>query len=57
MSNNYSFPFVNLPFLIGNLPLVPFYGVYKSQLVRNANVCCDDFEFNEGNLCIIVKCK
>ncbi|XP_071147323.1 uncharacterized protein [Mytilus edulis] len=38
--------------LDGDVPLAPSYGVYSSQLVRYAIVCCDVFDSNERNLCI-----
>ena len=53
--DDFSFPIVNFPFLDGDVPLAPSYGVYISQLVRYARVCCDVFDFNERNLCITGK--
>ena len=53
--DDFSFPIVNFPFLDGVVPLAPSYGVYISQLVRYARVCCDVFDFNERNICITSK--
>ena len=53
--DDFSFPIVNFPFLDGDVPLAPSYGVYISQLVRYARVCCDVFDFNERNLYITGK--
>ena len=36
--DDFSFPIVNFPFLDGDVPLAPSYGVYISQLVRYARV-------------------
>ena len=33
-SDNFDFDFVNLPFLDGDVPRSPSYGVYISQLIR-----------------------
>lgn len=53
--DDFSFPIVNFPFLDGDVPLAPSYGVYISQLVRFARVCSDVSNFNERNLCITEK--
>ena len=53
--DDFSFPIVNFPFLDGDVPLAPSYGVYISQLVRYARVCSDVSDFNERNLCITEK--
>ena len=46
--DNFSFPIVNYPFLDGDVPLSPSYGVYVSQLLRFARVCNNVLDFNEG---------
>ena len=48
-------PIVNFPFLDGDFPLAPSYGVFISQLVRFAQVCSDVSNFNDRNLCITEK--
>ena len=53
--DDFSFPIVNFPFLDGDVPLAPSYGIYISQLVRYARVCSDVSDFNERNLCITEK--
>ena len=53
--DDFSFPIVNFPFLDGDVPLAPSYGVYISQLVRFARVCSDVIDFNERNQCITGK--
>jgi len=46
---------VNFPFLDGDIPLNPSYGVYTSQLVRFARVCNNVLDFNERNTFITEK--
>ena len=41
---------VNVPFLDGDVPRSPFYGVYISQLVRFARVCSNVEDFKNRNL-------
>ena len=53
--DDFSFPIVNFPFLDGDVPLAPSYGVYISQLVRYARVCSDVLDFNDRNICITGK--
>ena len=53
--DDFSFPIVNFPFLDGDVPLAPSYGVYISQLIRYARVCSDVSDFNDRNLCITEK--
>ena len=53
--DDFSFPIVNYPFLDGDSPLAPSYGVYISQLVRFARVCNNVCDFNERNLFITEK--
>ena len=55
MIDDFSFPIVNYPFLDGDVPLSPSYGVFISQLVRFARVCNNVLDFNERNLCITEK--
>ena len=37
--DDFNFPIVNFPFLSGNIPTSPAYGVYISQLVRYGRAC------------------
>jgi hypothetical protein len=39
ISLNIDFAIVNFPFLCSNIPLLPAYGVYISQLIRYARAC------------------
>ena len=49
------FNITNFPFVDGDVPLAPSYGVYISQLVRFARVCSTLDDFNERNLTITSK--
>ena len=46
---------VNFPFLDGDVPRSPSYGVYISQFIRFARVCSNVDEFNNRNLYLTVK--
>ena len=46
---------VNFPFLDGDVPRRPSYGVYISQLIRFARVCSHVDDFNTGNKCLTAK--
>ena len=37
--DDFSFAIINFPFLCGNIPAAPAYGVYISQLVRYSRAC------------------
>ena len=37
--DDFNFPIVNFPFLCGNIPASPSYGVFVSQLIRYARAC------------------
>ena len=41
---------VNFPFLDGDVPRSPSYGVYISQLIRFARECSNVEDFNNRNL-------
>ena len=45
--NNFNFEIVNFPFLDGDVPRSPSYGVYISQLIRFARVCSHVDDFNK----------
>ena len=49
------FEIVNFPFLDGDVPCSPSYGVYISQLFRFARVCSNIDDFNNRNLFLIAK--
>ena len=44
--DNFSFSVVRFPFLDGNIPAKPTYGVYISQLVRTGRICDNFKAFN-----------
>ena len=48
--DDYNFEIVNFPFLDGDVPRSPSYGVYISQLIRFARVCSNVDDFNNRNL-------
>ena len=48
--DDFNFEIVNFPFLGGNVPRSPSYGVYISQLIRFARVCSNVDDFNKRNL-------
>ena len=46
---------VNFPFLDGDFPRSPSYGVYISQLIRFARVCSNVDDLNNRNLFLTAK--
>ena len=46
---------VNFPFLDGDVPRSPSYGVYISQLIHFARVCSNVDDFNNRNLFLTAK--
>ena len=48
--DDFDFEIVNFPFLDGDVPRSPTYGVYISQLIRFARVCSNVYDFNNRNL-------
>ena len=48
--DNFNFETVNFPFLGGDVPRSPSYGVNISQLIRFARVCSNVDDFNNRNL-------
>ena len=46
---------VNFPFLDGDVPRRPSYGVYIFQLIRFARVCSHVDDFNTRNKCFTAK--
>ena len=49
------FETVNFPFLDGDVPCSPFYGVYISQFIRFARACYNVDDFNNRNLFLTAK--
>ena len=49
------FDIVNFPFLDGDVPRRPSYGVYIFQLIRFARVCSHVDDFNTRNKCLTAK--
>ena len=52
---DFDFDIVNFPFLDGDDPRRPSYGVYISQLIRFARVCSHADDFNTRNKCLTAK--
>ena len=55
--DDFDFDTVNFPFLDGDVPRRPSYGVYISQLIRFARVCIHVDDFNTRNKCLQRKRK
>ena len=53
--DDFGFPIVNFPWLSGDVPRLPSYGVYISQLIRFARCCTSVSDFNSENLQITSK--
>ena len=53
--DDFSFDIVNFPFLDGDVPRRPSYGVYISQLIRFARVCSHVDDLNTRNRCLTAK--
>ena len=53
--DDFNFEIVNFPFLDGDVPRFPSYGVYISQLIRFARVCSNVDNFNNRNLFLTAK--
>ena len=53
--DNFNFEIVNFPFLDGDVPRSPSYGVYISQLIRFARVCSNVDDFSNRNLFLTAK--
>ena len=53
--DDFNFEIVNFPFLDGDVPHSPSYGVYISQLIRVARVCSNVDDFNNRNLFLTAK--
>ena len=53
--DDFNFEIVNFPFLDGDVPRSPSYGVYISQLIRFARVCSNVDDFNNRNVFLTAK--
>ena len=53
--DDFGFNIVNFPWLDGDVPRLPSYGIYISQLIRYARACTDVFDFHSRNLQITKK--
>ena len=53
--DDFNFEIVNFPFLDGDVPRSPSYGVYFSQLIYFARVCSNVDDFNKRNLFLTAK--
>ena len=53
--DDFDFDIVNFPFLDGDVPRRPSYGLYISQLIRFARVCSRVDDFNTRNKCLTAK--
>ena len=53
--DDFNFEIVDFPFLDGDVPRSPSYGVYISQLIRFARVCSNVDDFNNRNLFLTAK--
>ena len=53
--DDFGFSIVNFPWLSGDVPRLPSYGVYISQLVRRARCCTSVSDFNSKNLQLTAK--
>ena len=51
--DDFDFDIVNFPFLDGDVPRRPSYGVYISQLIRFARVCSHVDDFNTRNKLVL----
>ena len=54
-SVDFGFPIVNFPWLSGDVPRLPSYGIYISQLVRFSRCCTSVLDFHSKNLQITSK--
>ena len=53
--DDFNFEIVNFPFLDGDIPRSPSYGVYISQLICFARVCSNVDDLNNRNLFLTAK--
>ena len=53
--DDFNFEIVNFPFLDGDVPCPPSYGLYISQLIRFTRVCSYVDDFNNRSLFLTAK--
>ena len=53
--DDFNFKIVNFPFLDGDVPCSPSYGLYISQVIHFARVCSNVDDFNNRNLSLTAK--
>ena len=53
--DDFNFEIITFPFLDGDVPRSPSYGVYSSQLIRFARVCSNVDDFNNRSLLLTAK--
>ena len=53
--DDFDFNIVNFPFLDGDVPRAPSYGIYISQLIRFSRACSSVGDFNSRNLILTEK--
>ena len=53
--DDFNFEIVNFPYLDGEVPCSPTYGVYISQFIRFVRVCSNVDDFNNRNLYLTAK--
>ena len=54
--DDFGFPIVNFPWLSGEVPRLPSYGIYISQLVRFARCCTGVFDFHSKITKLLQNC-
>jgi hypothetical protein len=53
--DDFNFPIVNFPFICSNIPVVPAYGVYISQMIRYSRACGSYQDFLDRGLLLTRK--
>ena len=53
--DDFNFLIMNFPFICSNIPAVPAYGVYISQLIRYPSACCFYDNFFDTGLLLTMK--
>ena len=48
--DDFNFPIVNFPFICGNIPVAPAYGVYISQMIQYSSACGSYQDFLDRGL-------
>ena len=53
--DDFNFPIVHFPFICSNIPAVPAYGVYISQMIQYSRACCSYQDFRDRGLLLTRK--